>query len=223
MESFIIEIIRILPSLIVIALVVFVFIKYSNQINKLINKLSDSNLSRVDLFSAKLDFVVSFEDKNTEHGEIKHKSISLPYNSYSLLKRIDFVLSQQIKVNVLWIEDNGIKIINQKKRLTELGMNIKHVDSSEAALKILIKEKDTFQLIISDTMRNEDENEGYNFIKQLVEVHHISIPTIFYTGAYDYSKGLPPYTFGIACMPYDLLWLCLDIMERNIVESPEQN
>ena len=220
MTEIIIEFFRVAPSVCILVLIIIAIFKYSKQIDKIINKVADSSVSRVDLFGAKLDFVVAFEDKNKVE-ERSHKSISLPYNSYALLKRIDFVLNQNIKMNVLWIEDNEIKIINQKKRLTELGMSIKHVESSETALKELVNNKKPYQLIISDTMRNEDENEGYDFINSLVEQHHINIPTIFYTGAYDYSKGLPPYAFGVACMPYDLLWLCLDIMERNIVELQE--
>ena len=149
MTEIIIEFFRVAPSVCILVLIIIAIFKYSKQIDKIINKVADSSVSRVDLFGAKLDFVVAFEDKNKVE-ERSHKSISLPYNSYALLKRIDFVLNQNIKMNVLWIEDNEIKIINQKKRLTELGMSIKHVESSEAALKELVNNKKPYQLIISE-------------------------------------------------------------------------
>lgn len=215
-----IEFIKILPSIIIIGLILLVYIRYSKQLNRIINKLSRANMIQFDLWGTKMDFVEMWDSEF-----IGKRPLNIPYNSYALTKRLEFVISQNVEINVLWIEDQQIKIKRQVDRLSSLGMNIKVVESSSEALTLIKKHKKNnknehhFQLIISDVCRDGNHEEGFDFIKLIVEKYEINIPTIFYTGAYDYSKGLPPYTFGIACMPHELLWLSLDILERNIREE----
>ncbi len=216
MSEYIIEVIKILPSITLLLFIIILYFKYSKPLDRLINKFSRANLKQIELFGTKLDFIFNLNLDN-----ISKRPFNLPYNSYALAKRLEFIINQNVEINVLWIEDQKIKIIAQMNRLSNIGMNFEHVETSEKALKLLKKNTNKYQLIISDISRNDNPNEGFDFLKQLVEKHNIIIPTIFYTGAYDYSKGLPPYALGIACMPYELLCMCLDILERNIKEETD--
>lgn len=222
--SYLGEIIRIIPNIITIILLVALYIIYRNDINSIIKSFnknfSNSSLKEINLFGAKIDFTLDLASGLIKEGNVP-KGI-VPYNNFSILKRIEFIIRNDVHIHTLWIEDNKIKILRQIKMLENIGMKIDHVESSEIALKKLKTNK--YDLILSDIERDDNETEGIDFLKDIVENKKINIPTIFYTGEYKDSDGYPKqnprYAFGVACMPYDLLLLCLDVLERNI-KGPE--
>ena len=71
-----------------------------------------------------------------------------------------------------------------------------------------------YELILSDIARNDINDEGLRFHKKLID-ESIYIPLVFYTGFVDKEKGVPPYAFGIADLPNELIHLVLDVIERK--------
>lgn len=211
--------ITITPSLIILGCIIFLYIFYREEINNLIRilflKLSKSSIKEISVGNTKLTF-------NIYSGLIPEtkNSIQVPSYNYSVIKRVEFIIQNNVHIRTLWIEDQRAKISRQMTLLKDLGMKIEHVDSSDIALKKLKANK--YDLIISDIQRDDNETEGIRFLKELVENHKITTPMIFYTGEFKdsdgYPKQTPRYAFGVACMPYNLLLLCLDILERNIKE-----
>lgn len=226
------EYITILPNLFLIIIFSILFLIYKKNIDELLKilteKLRNANEIRLPYLSILNDIQgeSKFEDPDSNVSLNIQNGIKFPYNDYSTIQRILFVKKHDIKINILWIDDQYNKIYKGIERYKKLfGIDIKTVGSSNEASKLI--DNNQYDLIISDIKRdaqtgNEEEEEGFVFLKALIEKKKKNIPTIFYTGHYDYSKGIPAYAFGVACTPYSLLLLVLDILERNIKE-PENN
>lgn len=223
-NSYIIEIIKIVPSLILTLFTIYIYFYYRKYINKfvknLFEKLSKSQIKTFNLWGTSFEFIdqsikdfISPDKQDTEKSKETLAKDLYYFNSYSMLKRAEFIIHNQVHINALWIDDCELEII-QKRLLSQLGINIEYVESSEKALKKLKANK--YDLILSDINRGNNNREGIDFLIKLVEIEKIVIPTIFYTSHYDPSEGNPPYAFGVADIPYNLLLLCLDILERNI-------
>ena len=206
MKDLILETIRVVPSLLWFGFLLFLIIRYGDQIVILITKISKVKLSW---------FEVEFIREELKKASEKNKPGSLPTRGeqVSLFKRSEFVKANKVVLNALWIDDFPSNNISESRILEEIGLKITIVPSSEEALVFI--QTNRYDLILSDIKRNGDEIQGISFLKTLVEVHRIDIPTIFYTGSVIREKGVPPYAFAIASMPIELIHYCLDIMERN--------
>jgi len=126
-------------------------------------------------------------------------------NGFLILKR------KGGEFNAIWIDDNPSNNYYESKILKAIGVDIEIAKSSMDALSLL--KKNQYNLILSDVGRNDNKNEGYEFHLKLIK-EKIDIPLIFYTGFVDRSKGAPPYAFGIAYLPNELLHLFADVVQR---------
>ena len=77
----------------------------------------------------------------------------------------------------------------------------------------LILQKD-YGIILSDISRGGKHDEGIRFHKELLE-KGIDLPMIFYVGFVEREKGTPPFSFGIADNPIDVIHLVLDVLQRK--------
>lgn len=224
---YIVEFIRLVPNLIVIFFCIYLFFSYRICIDKFITGflkiLDKSQLKTLKFGETSLEFIsksvddfIFFDDSEKEFIKERLKR----FNSYSIVKRVEFVIKNRVSINALWIDDHRLEIM-QKRILVQLGIRIEYVDSSEKALRKLRSQK--YELILSDIHRGNNIHEGIDFLKRLVENEKIVIPTVFYTSyeSHGYSEGNPPYSFGVAYEPYELLLLCLDVLERNICRDSD--
>ncbi len=130
----------------------------------------------------------------------------------ALFERIAYVKEKKIKIQALWVDDFPSNILYERNLLELIGLEISFVKSSDEAARLLTEHK--FELMLSDISRNGKYDEGQSFHQKLVE-EGIDLPTIFYTRKVDRSRGVPPFAFGIADLPNDLIHLVLDVIERK--------
>lgn len=106
--SYLGEIIRIIPNIITIILLVALYIIYRNDINSIIKSFnknfSNSSLKEINLFGAKIDFTLDLASGLIKEGNVP-KGI-VPYNNFSILKRIEFIIRNDVHVHTY-----GLKII----------------------------------------------------------------------------------------------------------------
>lgn len=226
MENCIIEVIKVIPSLLLTLFGIYLFLYYRKYLNTFIKYMLDffykSKIKSIKIGDTSFEFEINefiYSKHNYEQDNL-NKRLNI-FNSYSIIKRAEFVIKNNVKINALWIDDNKLEIM-PLNILTQLGINIEYVDSSEKAL-IKLQSNNKYDLILSDINRNNNYNEGTEFLIRLVECEDIIIPTIFYTSymTWRYNKRTPLYAFGIAYEPYELLLLCLDVLERNIKKTDE--
>ena len=129
-----------------------------------------------------------------------------------LYNRIAFVKEKQIQAKALWIDDKSSNNKLEQQLLQSFGLSFDIATSSEAGMQLL--STTTYDLMLSNIARGENTTEGIQFLPKLVRRKKL-LPTIFYIGNYFPSKGVPPYAFGIANRPDELIHLVLDVLERK--------
>ncbi len=130
----------------------------------------------------------------------------------ALFERIAYVKNKSLQLTALWIDDHPSYNVYESRVLNSLGIDIEVASSSVEALQLLTKR--VYDVLLSDISRHGNSGEGLRFHKELL-AKGIHTPIIFYSGFVDRSKGVPPYAFGIADLPNDLIHLVLDVIVRK--------
>lgn len=130
----------------------------------------------------------------------------------ALFERIGYVKGKGIALKAIWVDDFPSNVFFESRILRSFGVTIDFATSSAEAEHMLAK--DTYDMVLSDVTRDEKPEEGLIFHRKLL-MQGIDLPIIFYTGYIDRAKGTPPFAFGIADMPNDLIHLVLDVIERK--------
>jgi DNA-binding NtrC family response regulator len=179
------------------------------------NRIMNSVLSLIDELKNEPEKFEEFDKAENQLDEsIKDKGKKeLPlWIKDALFERIAYVKEKEIKIKAIWVDDIPQNNLYESQVLSSVGLEIDFAKSSEEASQLLTK--GDYEIMLSDISRYGKHDEGLRFHKELVE-KGIDLPTIFYTGYVDREKGVPPFAFGIADMPNDLIHLILDIIERK--------
>ncbi|TNE56034.1 MAG: response regulator [Bacteroidetes bacterium] len=129
-----------------------------------------------------------------------------------LFERMAAVKEKNLDLRILWVDDSPSNNRYESRLLESIGLRTDYAESSTAARQLL--ETNNYTLILSDISRNGVSDEGFRFLRELIE-QGIDLPTIFYTARVHRNRGVPPFAFGIAAMPNDLLHLVLDVLARK--------
>ncbi|MEJ2207065.1 MAG: response regulator [Gemmatimonadota bacterium] len=113
---------------------------------------------------------------------------------------------------ILWIDDHPEWIEWERRMLERLEIEVTTAANTGRALKEL--GADSYDLILSDIARGSRRDEGVAALPNLRSVAP-DTPVIFYVGAVDEGRGLPPGSAGITNQPDELLHLVLDVLERR--------
>lgn len=142
----------------------------------------------------------------------KHKIILDPHATEILFNRMSKVKNRHLNFNLLWIDDHPHTIGNEVMLLEAIGANIDHAADTETALTQMAT--GNYSVILSDLVRQGDHAEGVRLLPILQE-QSTDLPIIFYSQNIDWSRGTPPYAFGLAALPSDLLHLVMDVLDRT--------
>lgn len=179
------------------------------------NKIMNSILSLIDELKNEPERFEEFDRAvNQLDKSVKEKGRDeLPlWIKDALFERIAYVKEKGIKIKTIWVDDIPSNILYESRVLGSVGLEIDFAKSSEEARQLLTK--GNYEIILSDISRYGKHDEGLMFHKELIE-KGIDLPIIFYTGYVDRKRGVPPFAFGIADMPNDLIHLVLDVIERK--------
>jgi len=179
------------------------------------NKIMNSISSLIDAIKNDPDRFNEFDKTETLLDKsIKHKGKGeLPvWIKDALFERIAYVKEKELNIKAIWIDDFPINNLYESGVLNSIGLEIEFAKSSEEAKQIL--SKDNYEIVLSDISRHGKHDEGLRFHKELIGTG-IDLPIIFYTGYVERERGVPPFAFGIADMPNDLIHLVLDVIERK--------
>jgi CheY-like chemotaxis protein len=113
---------------------------------------------------------------------------------------------------LLLINDFPDQMRNIVSILKSLGISVEIATSTPQALsKMAMKEYD---VVISDMKRDNVGDEGLKFLNETLRLG-LMRPTIFTVGHYEPDKGVPPFAFGITNRVDELLNLTFDALERT--------
>lgn len=95
--------------------------------------------------------------------------------------------------------------------LKSLGLSVEISTSTSQALSQMTT--NAYDVIISDMKRGDVVDEGLRFLNETIK-RGIIRPTIFTVGHYEPDRGVPPLAFGITNRVDELLNLIFDALER---------
>ena len=199
-----IEIIKIIPGILWFIFVVILVIRLYEPIKtELLPHLSELKVLGVEATFIREELEKAAKKQKTEISqEAKSKVERRLHRDIPLLH----------KMRVLWIDDNPGNITYESRILRSVGVHIDIVTSTEQALSML--SQNDYDLVISDIARDGVPDEGLRFLSEMRR-RGLYRPIVFYVGANDWDRGIPPYAFGITNRVDHLLHYVMDIAERE--------
>ncbi|MBN1303441.1 MAG: response regulator [Anaerolineales bacterium] len=119
--------------------------------------------------------------------------------------------------SILWVDDKPMNNVYESSVLKRLGASILFVRSTDEALTFL--NRDNFDLIISDALRDENgrsnPNAGYELLEKLGRTNR-KIPLIFYTSSTTHlNPNRTQSAYGIADTPSTIIDLTIRALKLS--------
>jgi CheY-like chemotaxis protein len=133
------------------------------------------------------------------------------WGSTAVLKRAELVDSCLRGARVLWVDDHPAANVLERQWLTQLGVQVTTVESTDSALECMRSE--AFDLILSDIDRPGSRTAGLESLPRIKSIAP-TVAVIFYVMRLE-PRGVPPDAFGITARPDELFHLCMDALERT--------
>ncbi len=233
MLEIIVELIKLIPSLLWILLVVVILILFYRPIRDvLFPRLSGFKAMGIE-FSFLKDSMDAALAKAREHDDTMEKQLVEPKKRGKLelaekspqwkvvvpSEDKQLVINRALQhkeilsgIEILWVDDHPENNLNERRMFKQLNVDIDTAKSTDEALAMLKFAK--YDLILSDMYRDDNPADGLDFLKKFRKTNETT-PVIFYIGVFDPGKGVPPKSFGITNRPDELLHLVLDALERK--------
>ncbi len=152
-------------------------------------------------------------EERLEVSILQRGGISLsPEVQEPLLDRISYFKGKEQPIHLLWLDDGPGDDPLEAQIFNSMGISLTVLHQSSQAAQAL-SERD-FQVMVSDIYRGGYAKEGLEFFEHM-RMAGLDVPTIFYVGNLDPSRGVPPYAKGITNYPPELIHLVLDVLERK--------
>jgi CheY-like chemotaxis protein len=209
-HSVLIELIKVIPSLLWAGFAVFVVVLFYRPLRE--NVLP--HLTGVKAMGVELSFVMSAMDAAIELAEKSpHWHVEVPpHDKEQVLRRVRRHLDLFPQTQWLWIDDHPENNLNERHMFRQLKASIDLAQNTEEALAKV--QKRHYDLVISDMRRDTEVTAGLAFLARFRETDQAT-PVIFYVRVLDSSQGTPAQAFGITNRPDELLHLTLDALERK--------
>jgi CheY-like chemotaxis protein len=201
-RNIIIELIRIIPTLIWAAAIVAVVLVFRTTIRtRLLPRITE-----LKAFGVEATFVKEQLDRAAETSPAGSES-----DRSQVAKRAERIASLLQDARLLLVNDIPREMFHVVRILEELNIRVDIVTSTAEALDALTKQP--YDVVISDMRRDDVPDEGLRFLRES-RVRGVYRPTILSVGRYDPNQGTPPYAFGITNRVDELLNLVFDVLER---------
>lgn len=202
LKEIIIELIKIIPSILWVVFLMIILLVFQKQIKNLI-----PNLSEVKAFGIEAKFI------KEELAEAARRNPEVKETAFDQVTRRAQRISSIIKgARLLLVNDIPEQMINVQRILQSLGVIVDVSRTTQSALNMLAKTN--YDVIVSDMSRDGIPDEGLRFLHESLE-RRVYRPTIFTVGNFDPSRGVPAYAFGITNRVDELLNLIFDVFERT--------
>ena len=208
----VIELIKIIPSLLGFILVLIILVVFYKPIRyELFPRMGS-----VKAFGIEASFVEKVKT-NVEKTTEKRTPGDIDRIASSVVAQRAGRLAPLINgCRILWIDDNPSNNDLEIETLESLGVVVDTAVSSEEASRILGRRN--YDLIISDILREGKSSEGVRFFNE-IRGHIRDTPFIFFAANSDFDRGTPPRAFGMTNRIADLLHLVFDALERKELKA----
>ncbi len=155
------------------------------------------------------------ELKSIDPGSARSTSLWLERSVGKTFRLADFVTSsvplREVKgKRVLWVDDNPGNNVNERRALSDLGLEVEAVRTTEAAIEALRTR--SYDVVISDMRRLESERAGYELLATLKQ-EGSQTPFIIYSSTnepHHEQEALEKGAFGSTNSASDLIILVVN-------------
>lgn len=202
-KEIIIELIKIIPSILWFLFLLIVVLVFLNPIkNVLIPQLSEFKA-----FGIEAKFIKEELTKAAfRNPEVKETALN------QVTRRSQRMSSIIRGARLLLVNDIPEQMINVQRILQSLGVIVDVSRTTELALNMLANTN--YDVVVSDMSRDGKPDEGLQFLNESIK-RRVYRPTIFTVANFDPLRGVPAYAFGITNRVDELLNLIFDVLERT--------
>ncbi|MFI3198558.1 MAG: hypothetical protein QX196_09580 [Methylococcaceae bacterium] len=185
--TIVVEIIKILPSLVWAVIVSGLILAFYHPIRKeLIPRMTGIKALGVE---ATFTFVKNELDRLAES-----KPAGTKENRDQVARRAERIAKVIEGGRILLVNDIPEQMKHVTSILNSLGISVEIATSSSQALSLLTNK--LYDVVISDMSRDNIVDEGVKFLNETINLG-VMRPTIFTVGNYEPERGIPPFAFGI--------------------------
>lgn len=202
-KEIIIELIKIVPSILwVVFLVILLFVFL-----KPIRTILIPQLSEFKAFGIEAKFIKEELAKAAlKNPEVKETALN------QVTRRSQRIASITQGARLLLVNDIPEEMINIQRILQSLGVIVDTARTTQSALNMLANTG--YDVIVSDMNRDGIPNEGLRFLNESIR-RGVYRPTVFTVADFDPLRGVPAYAFGITNRVDEILNLIFDVLERT--------
>jgi CheY-like chemotaxis protein len=203
------EIIKILPTSLLLILVITVALILRDRMNELFGRLT-----RFGAFGVEIEF-----------GQVKEQ-LRQAIGSYSpgeeyvddtklkaILKRAERIQDLLLGVRILWVDDHPLANANIHRFLNNYGVVIDNVRETDEALIALRWASSAYELIISDMNRNGNTRAGLELLEGVSSLN-LDKPVIIFVANLNKELGIPKDARTITDDVGELIHHIFDVVER---------
>jgi CheY-like chemotaxis protein len=200
--TILIEIIKILPSLVWSFIVIGLIIIFYRPIK-------DELIPRMTGLKA-LGFEATFIKKELDRLA-ESKPAGTEASRDQVARRAQRIKKIIEDGRILFVNDSPDQMQQVISILKSLGMSVDIATSTSQAL--ILMTASAYDVVISDMKRGDIVDEGLRFLNETIK-RGIMQPMIFTVGHYEPDRGVPPFAFGITNRVDELFNLIFDVLER---------
>ena len=203
-ELIVIELIRLIPSLLWLVLVVILIgVFYKPIKEELLPRMSGIRAWGLEVELLRVDLDKAVDKQGAEVGQSERTRV---------LRRAERSSGKLRRARILWIDDYPQNNEYERRMMRALGALVDTARDSLEARSLMARTG--YDLVISDIDRSGIPDEGLRFLEDISK--EAPYPrVVFYVGRVDADRGVPAHAFGITDRPDELLHLVMDGLERE--------
>ena len=203
-ELIVIELIRLIPSLLWLVLVVILIgVFYKPIKEELLPRMSGIRAWGLEVELLRMDLDKAVDKQGAEVGQSERTRV---------LRRAERSSGKLRRARILWIDDYPQNNEYERRMMRALGALVDTARDSLEAPSLMARTG--YDLVISDIDRSGIPDEGLRFLEDISK--EAPYPrVVFYVGRVDADRGVPAHAFGITDRPDELLHLVMDGLERE--------
>ncbi len=206
-KDVLVELIRIAPTFIGMAIVLIGLLIYRRPIVDLF-----ARIGKVSAFGVEAEFAEAREqligaqqsyDANWDETKVR-----------AVIERADRIRERLDTARVLWVDDHFLANANVFRFLNAYGMMIDSARTTDEALTALRWAGGAYEVVVSDMVRDGDPQAGITLLRRL-DAEKITKPVLLFVAKLTPELGTPPGATAITDDPIKLIHSILNVIESE--------
>lgn len=210
-KDILIELIRLLPTLLLIFVIILLLLIYRAQISELISRIGS-----VKAFGVEAEFQQA--KQQLRQATASYNIINVPEEKLTrIINRAERLAPILNEARILWVDDNFYSNATIVQFLEAYKIKIDDVETTAKALEVLQWASAAYDVIVSDMVRGNEQSAAYNLIDGMLQLNPpVRKPVIIFVGNLNNTPvQYPDIVMGITNDPTKLINMIMDAIEHS--------